>query len=188
MGSLVFSAAESDRIVHTAQFIQDPAVIMVIAEVITVLFHRLMQPVVLGQIPAGVTIGPHTPPFPLITGEATISMLAELGMIFLMYSLGLELSLRKPRQVGMSALAVAVSEIVLMIWIGYEIGRFFGWDSMDALFLGAMLAISSTTIILKALDELKLRHQRFVDLILGILIVETLYISNPDVPNKSPDT
>jgi CPA2 family monovalent cation:H+ antiporter-2 len=147
---------------------------MLIAGVITVLFHRLKQPVVLGYILAGVIIGPHTPPFPLITEEATINMLADLGMIFLMFSLGLDFSLRKLRQVGMTALVASVSEIVLMIWIGYEIGRFFGWDSMDALFLGAMLAISSTTIIVKALDELKLRHHRFAHLILGILIVEDI--------------
>lgn len=159
---------------HTVQFIQDIAVIMLIAGVITVLFHRLKQPVVLGYILAGVIIGPHTPPFPLITEEATINMLADLGMIFLMFSLGLDFSLRKLRQVGMTALVASVSEIVLMIWIGYEIGRFFGWDSMDALFLGAMLAISSTTIIVKALDELKLRHHRFAHLILGILIVEDI--------------
>ncbi len=147
---------------------------MLIAGVITVLFHRLKQPVVLGYILAGVIIGPHTPPFPLITEEATINMLAELGMIFLMFSLGLEFSLRRLRQVGMTALAAALAEIVLMIWIGYEIGRFFGWQSMDALFLGAMLAISSTTIIVKALEDLKLKQQRFAHLILGILIVEDI--------------
>ncbi|MBK8163000.1 MAG: cation:proton antiporter [Gammaproteobacteria bacterium] len=159
---------------HTVNFIQDLAVIMLIAGVITVLFHRLKQPVVLGYILAGVIIGPHTPPFPLITEQATINMLAELGMIFLMFSLGLEFSLRRLRQVGMTALAAALAEIVLMIWIGYEIGRFFGWQSMDALFLGAMLAISSTTIIVKALEDLKLKHQRFAHLILGILIVEDI--------------
>jgi CPA2 family monovalent cation:H+ antiporter-2 len=147
---------------------------MVIAGVITVLFHRFKQPVVLGYILAGVIIGPYTPPSPLITEESTINLLAELGMIFLMFSLGLEFSLRKLRQVGMSALVAALAEIVLMIWIGYEIGSFFGWGSMDALFLGAMLAISSTTIIVKALDGLKLRQERFAHLILGILIVEDI--------------
>lgn len=159
---------------HTVDFIQDLAVIMVIAGVITVLFHRLKQPVILGYILAGVIIGPYTPPFPLITEESTINMLADLGMVFLMFSLGLEFSLRKLRQVGMTALVAAVAEIVLMIWLGYEIGRFFGWQSMDALFLGAMLAISSTTIIVKALEELKLKQQRFAHLILGILIVEDI--------------
>ncbi|MCC6209175.1 MAG: cation:proton antiporter [Gammaproteobacteria bacterium] len=159
---------------HTMHFIQDLAVIMLIAGVITVLFHRLKQPVVLGYILAGVIIGPHTPPFPLITEKDTIDMLAELGMIFLMFSLGLEFNLRRLRQVGVTALTAAVGEILLMIWFGYEIGRFFGWKAMDALFLGAMLAISSTTIIVKALDDLKLKHERFAHLILGILIAEDI--------------
>lgn len=157
-----------------AQFIQDLAVIMLVAGVITVLFHRLRQPVVLGYILAGVIVGPHTPPFPLITDTATISTLAELGVVFLLFSLGMEFNLRKLREVGPTALVAAVAEIVLMTWIGYEIGRAFGWKTLDALFLGAMLAISSTTIIVKALDDLRLKQQRFAQLIFGILIVEDI--------------
>lgn len=134
---------------HAIQFIQDLAVIMLIAGVVTLLFHRLKQPVVLGYIVAGVIIGPHTPPFPLITDEGSIKALAELGIVFLMFSLGLEFSFRKLRQVGATAFVAALAEIVLMVWIGYEIGRFFGWKPMDALFLGAILAISSTTIIVR---------------------------------------
>jgi len=157
-----------------AQFIQDLAVIMLVAGIITVLFHRLRQPVVLGYILAGVIVGPHTPPFPLITDIATINTLAELGIVFLLFSLGLEFNLRKLREVGPTALVAAVAEILLMIWIGYEIGRAFGWKTIDALFLGAMLAISSTTIIVKALDDLRLKQQRFAQLIFGILIVEDI--------------
>ena len=157
-----------------AQFIQDLAVIMLVAGVITVLFHRLRQPVVLGYILAGVIVGPHTPPFPLITDTATINTLAELGVVFLLFSLGLEFNLRKLREVGPTALVAAVAEILLMTWIGYEIGRAFGWKALDALFLGAMLAISSTTIIVKALDDLRLKQQRFAQLIFGILIVEDI--------------
>ncbi|MGH8643517.1 MAG: cation:proton antiporter [Gammaproteobacteria bacterium] len=159
---------------HATHFIQDLAVMMLIAGVISVLFHRLRQPVVLGYILAGVIIGPHTPPFPLITDEKTIESLAELGVVFLMFSLGLEFNLRKLRQVGVTAVIAALAGIVLMTWMGYEIGRFFGWKSMDALFLGAILAISSTTITIKALDELKLKHERFAQLIFGILIVEDI--------------
>lgn len=159
---------------HAAHFIQDLAIIMLIAGIITVLFHRFKQPVVLGYILAGVIIGPHTPPFPLISDETTIKTLAELGVVFLLFSLGLEFNLRKLRQVGITAMVAASAEIVLMTWIGYEIGRFFGWSGMDALFLGAILAISSTTIIIKALDELKLKHERFAHLIFGILIVEDI--------------
>ncbi|MGH8616027.1 MAG: cation:proton antiporter [Gammaproteobacteria bacterium] len=159
---------------HATHFIQDLAVMMLIAGVITVLFHRLRQPVVLGYILAGVIIGPHTPPFPLITDEQTIKTLAELGVVFLMFSLGLEFNLRKLKQVAVTAVIAALAGIVLMTWIGYEIGRFFDWKSMDALFLGAILAISSTTITIKTLDELKLKRERFAQLIFGILIVEDL--------------
>jgi CPA2 family monovalent cation:H+ antiporter-2 len=158
---------------HAISFIQDLAVIMLIAGVVTVLFHRLKQPVVLGYIVAGFIIGPHTPPFSLIHDEATIKTLAELGVIFLMFCLGLEFSLRKLFKVGATAFIAAFLEIILMIWIGYEIGRWFDWNTMDSLFLGAILAISSTTIV-KALNDLKMKNERFAQLIFGVLIVEDI--------------
>nr|WP_197976719.1 MULTISPECIES: cation:proton antiporter [unclassified Pseudomonas] len=160
--------------VHAISFIQDLAVIMLVAGVVTILFHRLRQPVVLGYIVAGFIIGPHTPPFGLIHDEDTIKTLAELGVIFLMFSLGLEFSLRKLFKVGATAFIAAFLEIVLMIWIGYEIGRWFDWGTMDSLFLGAILAISSTTIIVKALNDLKMKNERFAQLIFGVLIVEDI--------------
>src|ERR1700743_1135268 len=123
---------------HTIGFIHDLAVIMLIAGIVTVLFHRFKQPVVLGYIAAGVIIGPHTPPFELIGDETSIHTLGELGVVFLMFSLGLEFSLRKLAKVGATAIVAALSEIVFMLWLGYEIGRAFGWNTMDALFLGAM--------------------------------------------------
>lgn len=159
---------------HAISFIQDLAVIMLVAGVVTVLFHRLKQPVVLGYIVAGFIIGPHTPPFGLIHDEDTIKTLAELGVIFLMFCLGLEFSLRKLFKVGATAFIAAFLEIILMIWIGYEIGRWFDWNTMDSLFLGAILAISSTTIIVKALNDLKMKDQRFAQLIFGVLIVEDI--------------
>ena len=159
---------------HAISFIQDLAVIMLVAGVVTILFHRLKQPVVLGYIVAGFIIGPHTPPFGLIHDEDTIKTLAELGVIFLMFCLGLEFSLRKLFKVGATAFIAAFLEIVLMIWIGYEIGRWFDWNTMDSLFLGAILAISSTTIIVKALNDLKMKNQRFAQLIFGVLIVEDI--------------
>ena len=148
--------------------------IMLVAGVVTILFHRLKQPVVLGYIVAGFIIGPHTPPFGLIHDEDTIKTLAELGVIFLMFCLGLEFSLRKLFKVGATAFIAAFLEIILMIWIGYEIGRWFDWNTMDSLFLGAILAISSTTIIVKALNDLKMKNQRFAQLIFGVLIVEDI--------------
>jgi len=159
---------------HPEAFLKDLAIIMMVAGVITLLFHRFKQPVVLGYILAGMIVGPHTPPFPLITDRHTIQTLSELGVVFLLFSLGLEFSLRKLKQVGATAFVAALTEIVLMLWLGYEIARAFGWSEMDALFLGAMLSISSTTIIVKALDELGLKRERFAQLIFGVLIVEDI--------------
>jgi len=158
---------------HTT-FLQDLAVVMIVAGLVTVLFYRFKQPVVLGYIIAGVIIGPHTPPFPLIHDEATINTLAELGVILLMFALGLEFSLGKLKQVGVAAFIAAFLEILLMAWIGYEIGRSFGWGTMDSLFLGAMLSISSTTIIVKALAGLNKTKEPFAQVIFGILIIEDI--------------
>ncbi|MET0311856.1 MAG: cation:proton antiporter [Burkholderiaceae bacterium] len=159
---------------HAADFIQDLAVIMLIAGLVTVVFHQLKQPVVLGYIIAGVIIGPHTPPFALIQDEHTIRTLSELGVVFLLFALGLEFSVRKLASVGITAFVAAVTEIAVMLWIGYQVGLMFGWSRMDSIFLGAILSISSTTIIVKALDELKLKNERFAHLIFGILIIEDI--------------
>lgn len=155
-------------------FIQDLAVIMLVAGVVTVLFHRLRQPVVLGYIAAGVIIGPYTPPFKLIQDDHTIHILSELGIVLLMFSLGLEFSLKKLSRVGLTGFVVALAKILVMIWIGYEVGLLFKWKAMDALFLGAILAISSTTIIVKALDGLGMKQEKFAQLIFGILIIEDI--------------
>jgi monovalent cation:H+ antiporter-2, CPA2 family len=159
---------------HAIDFIQDLAVVMLVAGLVTVLFHRFHQPVVLGYIVAGVIIGPYTPPFKLIKDEHTIQTLAELGVVFLLFSLGLEFSIRKLARVGAAALIAALAEIALMMFVGYQIGMFFGWGGMNSLFLGAMLAVSSTTIIIKALDELGLKKERFAQVIFGILIIEDI--------------
>jgi len=159
---------------HAATFFQDLAVVMIVAGLVTVLFRQLRQPVVLGYIIAGVLIGPHTPPFPLVRDEATIHTLAELGVILLMFSLGLEFNLKKLWQVGGTAFITASVIILTMIWVGYEIGQAFVWSPMDSLFLGAMLSISSTTIIVKALAELGKSKEPFAQLIFGILIIEDI--------------
>ncbi len=159
---------------HEMRFIQDMATIMLVAGVITIFFHRLKQPVVLGYILAGIVIGPHTPPIIWVSDKNTIQTFADLGVIFLMFSLGLEFSLAHLKKVGLSSLVAAVLEIVLMIAIGYEIGRFFGWKDIDSLFLGAMLAISSTTIIVKTLNELGMQKERFAQFVFGILIIEDI--------------
>ncbi len=159
---------------HDATFLSDLAIVMIVAGLVTILFHRLKQPVVLGYIMAGVIIGPHTPPFPLIRDEETIRTLSELGIIFLMFSLGLEFSLRKLKEVGATAFIAAITAILVMVCAGYSLGQGFGWSTMDSIFLGAILSISSTTIIIKVLDELGLKKERFAELIFGILIVEDI--------------
>ncbi len=159
---------------HQTSFLQDLAIVMSVAALATVLFRQLKQPVVLGYILAGLVIGPHTPPFALIADEHAIETLAELGIIFLMFALGLEFSLRKLKAVGSTAFIAASLEILMMILAGYGLGRAFGWNQMDSIFLGAILSISSTTIIIKALEGLGKTSERFASLIFGILIVEDI--------------
>ena len=159
---------------HSMAFLQDLAVVMIVAGLVTIIFHRFKQPVVLGYILAGVIIGPHTPPYALINNKETIDTLAELGVILLMFSLGLEFSLRKLKQVGAPAFIAALLEILLLFWVGYEVGHFFDWPTMDSIFLGAMLSMSSTTVIIKVLGELGKMKERFAQLIFGILIIEDI--------------
>lgn len=159
---------------HDLTFLQDLSIVMIVAALATIIFRHFKQPVVLGYILAGAIIGPHTPPFPLITDEHAIETLAQLGVIFLMFALGLEFSLRKLRKVGSTAFIAASLEILLMIVLGYQLGRAFGWNTMDSIFLGAILSISSTTIIIKALEGLGKTREPFAGLIFGILIVEDI--------------
>lgn len=157
---------------HALSFLQDLAVVMIVAGVVTLIFHRLRQPVVLGYIMAGVIIGPHTLPFPLIQDKGTIDTLAELGIVFLLFSLGLEFNLRKLKAVGVPASVAALFKIVMMVAVGYGLGRWFGWSGTDSLFLGAIMSISSTTIIVKILGDLGLSRERFAGPLFGMLIIE----------------
>jgi CPA2 family monovalent cation:H+ antiporter-2 len=157
-----------------ATFLRDLAVVMTVSAVVTVLFHLLRQPVVLGYLVAGVIIGPHTPPFSFVTDLHSIHTLAELGIVLLLFSLGLEFDLRKLRQVGAVAVVAATLEILFMLWVGYCAGRLFGWGQLDSLFLGAVLSISSTTIIVQVLIETGQLRERFAQIILGILVVEDI--------------
>ena len=159
---------------HSLEFLQDLAVVMIVAGLVTILFHRFKQPVVLGYILAGFIIGPHTPPFALITSQESINTLADIGVILLMFSLGLDFSLRKLKKVGGTAVIAALLEILVMGWVGYELGRLFGWNNTDSLFLGAMLSMSSTTVIIKVLTEMGRTKEKFAQLIFGILIIEDI--------------
>jgi CPA2 family monovalent cation:H+ antiporter-2 len=158
---------------HSIDLLHDLAVVMLVAGITTVLCHRLKQPVALGYILAGLIIGPNTP-IMMVKDEDTIRGLGDLGVVLLMFSLGLEFSLRKLTRVGLAAFVAALLEITLMIWLGYEMGRFFGWSVMDSVFLGAKLSISSTTIIVKALSELGKSREAFAEIIFGILVIEDI--------------
>lgn len=157
-----------------AVLLRDLAVVMAVAAVTTILSHRLRQPVVLGYLVAGVIIGPYTLPFSLVTNIQNINTLAELGVIFLVFSLGLEFSLRRLRRVGAVALVAGALEILIMLWIGFTIGRGLGWSSIDSIFLGAILSISSTMIITKVLRDLGKVKEDFAEVVFGILVVEDL--------------
>ena len=159
---------------HGLGLVQDLAVVMAAAAVATILCQRLKQPVVLGYILAGIVIGPNTPPVCLVSDEAAIKTLSELGVILLMFSIGIHFSFRKLREVGMAAVVAAIVEIAGMFLLGYQAGLWMGWSRMDAIFLGAILSISSTTIIAKALEAMGMLRREFARLVFGILIVEDI--------------
>lgn len=147
-------------------------IVLGVAAITTVLFHRLRQPVVLGYILAGFIIGPNVP-VPLVADRQIVQTLSELGVILLMFSLGLEFSLGKLFKLGPTAGLTALLQSSLMVWLGFVTGRFFGWTTVESLFAGAIIAISSTTIIAKAFDEQNVRGS-LRELVVGILIVEDL--------------
>lgn len=155
-------------------FLRDLAVVMAVSALTTVLFHLLRQPVVLGYLVAGVIIGPHTPPFSLVADLHSIHTLAELGILLLLFSLGLEFDLKKLRRVGMVAVLAAVLQILFMVWLGYTAGQLLGWGRMDSLFLGTLISISSTTITVQVLMETGQLRELFAQIILGILIIEDI--------------
>ncbi|HTM63751.1 MAG TPA: cation:proton antiporter [Gammaproteobacteria bacterium] len=157
-----------------APLISDLAIMLMVAGVVVLIFQRIQQPVVLGYLVAGMIIGPYTPPYAFISDETNIKIISELGVIFLMFSLGLEFSFHKLTKVGFSALITGVIDVSMMVIVGYFAGEWLGWNYHDRLFLGAAIAISSTTIIIKATSELNLKTKRFAEVIFGVLIVEDL--------------
>jgi CPA2 family monovalent cation:H+ antiporter-2 len=157
-----------------APIIKDLAVMLGVAGFVTLLFQYIRQPVVLGYLVAGFLVGPHLSTYSLLNDIPNIKVIAELGVIFLMFSLGLEFSFHKLVSVGFSASITGLLEVVLMMTIGFVTGKAIGWSFYDSIFLGAALSISSTTIIIKALEELRLKGKRFAELIFGVLIVEDL--------------
>jgi CPA2 family monovalent cation:H+ antiporter-2 len=153
-------------------FIEVLAIVMCVAAVTTVLFQRLHQPVVLGYILAGLIVGPYVP-IPIVANREIVQTLSEVGVILLMFSLGLEFSLRKLLKVGPRAGLTALVQCSILLWLGFVTGRAFGWTVRESVFAGAIIAISSTTIIAKAFDEQRITG-KLRELVVGVLIVEDL--------------
>lgn len=159
---------------HLPNLIEDLGLILVSAAIVTLLFKKLHQPVVLGYLLVGFFVGPNFPFLPTVKDTTSIGIWAEIGVIFMLFGLGLEFSFKKLSKVGKSAGFTASFEILFMLGIGFLAGRMLGWSKMDSLFLGGILSISSTTIIVRAFDELGLKGRSFVSLVFGVLIVEDL--------------
>jgi len=154
--------------------IADLALILICAGVMTLLFKRLKQPVVLGYIVAGFLASPNMKYMPSVTDLHGIHLWSEIGVIFLLFSLGLEFSFRKILRMGTAPIVAAIAIILGMMYVGSLTGQFFGWSDMDCIYLGGMLAMSSTTIIFKAFDDMGLRQKRFAGLVLSVLIIEDI--------------
>ena len=155
--------------------VTDLALILIIAGITTLVFKWLKQPVVLGYIVAGFLCSPHFIFTPNVTDTENLNILANIGIIVLLFSLGLEFSLKKLVNVGSSAIITASVIVLGMMMLGYAVGRLLSFDYLDSLFLGAMLSMSSTTIIIKAFTDLNLRKQKFTTLVFGVLVVEDLF-------------
>lgn len=161
---------------HLPKLIEDLALILIVAAITTLLFRRIKQPLVLGYIIAGFLVGPHLSITPTVVDTTNVETLAEIGVIFLLFSLGLEFSFKKLVRVGGSASVTGLVEIAFITFSGYFVGQWMDWSVMDSLFLGGMLASSSTTIIIKAFDELGVKTQQFARVVFGVLVVEDIVV------------
>ena len=159
---------------HIPVLISDLAVMLITAGLITILFKKIKQPLVLGYILAGFLISSYFPFFPTVVDTDSITTWSEIGIIFLMFHLGLEFNLHKLARVGSTAIITAIVEVIGILAVGFLAGRLLGFGVMDSVFLGGMLSMSSTTIIIKAFDELQLRGKKFTELVFGTLVIEDI--------------
>ncbi|MBC7715064.1 MAG: cation:proton antiporter [Rhizobacter sp.] len=159
---------------HLPDLIRDLGFILITAAVVTLIFKRFKQPLVLGYLMAGFFLSQHFPFFIGVQDTQSITIWAEIGVIFLLFGLGLEFSFKKLSRVGKSAGITAFVESAFMLGLGYITGKLIGWNNIDSIYLGGILSISSTTIIVRAFDELDLKGKKFVSLVFGVLIVEDL--------------
>ena len=152
----------------------DLALILICAGVMTLLFKSLKQPIVLGYIVAGFLASPNMPYMPSVTDMEGIHLWSDIGVVFLLFALGLEFSFKKILNMGAAPIVAAIAIILGMMYVGSLTGSLFGWSEMDCIYLGGMLAMSSTTIIFKAFDDMGLRQERFAGLVLSVLIIEDI--------------
>ena len=159
---------------NTPSLVQDLALILIVAGMVTLVFKRLRQPLVLGYIVAGFLVSPHFPWTMSVIGMENIHSWADIGVMFLLFSLGLDFSFKKIIKMGSAPIIATLTIIFSMLMTGVGIGRLFGWSDMNCIFLGGMLAMSSTTIIYKAFDDLGLRQQQFAGMVMSVLILEDI--------------
>lgn len=159
---------------HLPNLIVDLGLILSVAALTTLVFKRIKQPLVLGYILAGLLVGPHVGFLPTVADEHSITTWSEIGVIFLLFSLGLEFSFKKLVSVGGTASITAIVEVIGMLAIGFFVGQALDWSIMDSIFLGGVLSISSTTIIIRAFEELGVKTQGYATLVFGVLVVEDL--------------
>lgn len=154
--------------------VKDLALILMVAGIVTIIFKKLKQPLVLGYIVAGFLVSPHMPYTMSVIDEIDIKTWADIGVIFTLFSLGLDFSFKKIVKMGASPIIATIVIVFSMMMLGISIGHGFGWSKMDCIFLGGMLAMSSTTIIYKAFDDVGLRQQKFAGMVMSVLILEDI--------------
>ena len=157
---------------HGIQFIQDLAVILVVAGVVGWICQRLGLSVIVGFLAAGMVVGPYTPPFTLVSDVGRIQTLAQIGLVFLMFSIGLRLSVRKLRRMGLGLMVATCAGALIMYYLARLLGAALGWSSTESLFLAGMLMVSSSAIISKILQETGENHERSGQLAMGISVLE----------------
>ncbi|VFJ12362.1 cation:proton antiporter [Candidatus Nitrosocosmicus franklandus] len=158
------------------QTIQDLTVIMIVASITTLLFYKLKQPIVIGLIVAGIVIGPFTPPFSLIHNIDILNLFAEMGVILLLFIVGMEFPIQKLKEVGRKAIVIASSEAFGTLAIGFIVAQSLGLGFYDSLFVALAISVTSTVIIMRVLGELRMMNDESATLILGTTIIEDILI------------
>jgi monovalent cation:H+ antiporter-2, CPA2 family len=162
--------------IEITQILQDFATIMIIAAVMTIISYKLKQPLILGYIGAGIIIGPHTPPFSFISNVEVLNLFAEIGIILLLFTVGMEFPIRNLKKIGKRATIITLAEQTGTMIAGFFVGQALNMSFYDSLFMAVALSVSSTVVIMKVLEELKILREEASYLTLGILIIEDIII------------